>query len=115
MRKEASTNFENEKSLVFQCPVNYTLKIVGGRWKLAILWQLADQKLRFGELKRKIGKISDKMLSQQLRELEADGIVNRKVYPEVPPKVEYSMTTKGRKLKPTLNAMLEWGLEYVDT
>ncbi len=97
-----------------RCPVELTLKIIGGRWKVIIIHQLMDGKRRFCELHRAIDGITQKMLTQQLRELERDGIVHRKVYPEVPPKVEYSLTSLGKSLKPILEAMHRWGLKHID-
>lgn len=93
--------------------VQTTLKVLGGKWKILILWHLKDETRRFSELKRLIPEISEKMLIQQLRELASDGIVNRKVYSEVPPKVEYSFTDYGRSLKPALQALCEWGQEHL--
>ena len=85
----------------FNCPVEATLSVIGGKWKVVILFHLAKAGThRFAELGRKIPGVSERMLTQQLRELEADGIVLRKVYPEVPPKVEYSMTEYGKTLSP---------------
>jgi DNA-binding HxlR family transcriptional regulator len=92
------------------CPAEKTLEIIGGRWKLMILRELCAGVSRFGELKRGLKGISEKVLAQHLRELEKDGIVQRKVYAEVPPKVEYSLTPSGKTLKPILDAMHEWGL-----
>ena len=80
----------------YYCPVDLTLQIVGGRWKGIVIWNLREEKKRFGELKRILVTINDKMLSQVLRELEEQGVVNRKVYEVVPPKVEYSLTEEGR-------------------
>ncbi len=91
------------------CPVTATVSVVGGKWKPIILWILFQDTHRFSELKRFIPKITQKMLTQQLRELEADGMVHREVYPVVPPKVEYSLTPKGRSLGPILKAMEAWG------
>jgi len=94
------------------CPVESTLKVIGGKWKIIILWCLRDEIKRFSEIKREIPLITQKMLTQQLRELEVDGVIQRKVYAEVPPKVEYSMTDLGKSLKPVIEAMCVWGREY---
>jgi DNA-binding HxlR family transcriptional regulator len=98
----------------FACPVESTLGVIGGKWKVLILWNLKDKIHRFGELRRKIPSITQKMLTQQLRELESDGLICRKVYAEVPPKVEYSLTEYGKSLKPVLNAMCRWGSGYLE-
>ena len=92
-----------------KCPAEVTLEIIGGRWKVPILWHLTQGTRRFSELRRALTGITQKMLTQQLRELEADGIVNRKVYPQVPPKVEYSLTMEGKTLKPVVEIMCKWG------
>ena len=94
------------------CPVATTLSVVGGKWKTVILFQLKSGTKRFGVLKQSIPSISQKVLAQQLRELESDGIVTRRVYAQVPPKVEYSLTDLGRSLEPVVEAMCEWGLQY---
>lgn len=92
------------------CPVEYTLKAIGGKWKLLILYHLmVDRIKRYNELKRAISGITHKMLSQQLKELEADGIVLRKEYQQIPPKVEYSLGEKGVTLLPIIGQMYEWG------
>ena len=96
------------------CPVESTLKVIGGKWKILILWYLEEGTKRFNELRRELPLITQKMLTQQLRELEADGVVHRKVYAQVPPKVEYSLTELGISLKPVLAAMCTWGQEYSD-
>jgi DNA-binding HxlR family transcriptional regulator len=92
------------------CPVETTLKIIGGRWKVLIIHFLLEDTQRFGELTRLLGGISARTLSKQLRELETDGVVNRKDYGEIPPKVEYSLTPLGKSLKPVLLAMESWGV-----
>ena len=94
------------------CAVETTLEIVGGRWKVLILHELFQGVRRFNELHRALNGVTQKMLTQQLRELEDDGIVHREVYPQVPPKVEYSLTPLGRTLEPILDAMHEWGRRY---
>ncbi len=95
------------------CSVEITLKVIGGRWKVLILRELFLGVKRFGELHRALQGITQKMLTQQLRELEHDGIVDRHVYLQVPPKVEYSLTPLGETLKPILDSMHEWGLKYL--
>jgi len=96
------------------CPVEATLKLIGGRWKgIALFHLLMDGVLRFSELQRKCAGVTQRMLTKQLRELEADGIISRKVYAEVPPKVEYSLTEKGDSLRPILMALKNWGLKHV--
>lgn len=94
------------------CPAHVTLRVIGGKWKLVILWHLWEETKRFSELKRAIPGITQRMLSQQLRELERDGVLLRKVYAQVPPKVEYSMTDFGRTLEPILKLMCKWGEEH---
>jgi DNA-binding HxlR family transcriptional regulator len=96
------------------CPIEFTLKVIGGKWKTRILWFLHDKVKRFGELRKLIPDITQKMLTQQLRELEKDGLINRKAYPVVPPKVEYSMSLKGKSLQPILNSICKWGLENLE-
>lgn len=96
------------------CPVETTIKVIGGRWKVLILRELFQSVKRFCELHRALGGITQKMLTQQLREMEKDGIVYRNVYPQVPPKVEYSLTGLGRSLQKLLKDMSEWGAGYLD-
>lgn len=92
-----------------KCPVETALDVLAGKWKILILWYLRRDTLRFNELQKKLPRVTQKMLIQKLRELEEDGIVNRKVYPVVPPKVEYSLTTYGESLKPILKQLFLWG------
>ena len=94
------------------CPIVVTLSVMGGKWKPIMLYYLKDQTLRFSELRRMIPNITEKMLTQQLRELERDGMIARKVYPVVPPKVEYSLTDHGLSLHPILETMAEWGRRH---
>jgi DNA-binding HxlR family transcriptional regulator len=98
----------------FACPVAATLKVIGGKWKGVILYHLLDGTKRFNELRRLMPDVTQRMLTRQLRELEEDRVVARKVYPEVPPKVEYSLTEAGYSLQPILNVMHEWGMAYID-
>ena len=112
MRKQASTNFENEQRIIESCAMAYTVSIIDGRWKPAILWQLVKGKLRYNELRKAIPAASERILVLQLRELEQDGLIKRIVYAEVPPKVEYLLTEKGTSLKPLLKAMSDWGKNF---
>lgn len=96
----------------YPCGMELTMDIIGGKWKNVILWHLRNRTLRFSQLKRRLGDITQKMLTQQLRELEADGLVNRKVYPQVPPKVEYSLTDYGKTIIPLLYELYKWGIFY---
>ena len=93
----------------FHCALDVTMKFIGGKWKTVVLWYLRNGRLRFSELKRHIPDITEKMLSLQLRQLEKDGFVERKVYAEVPPKVEYSLTKEGKSLLPMIEEMASWG------
>lgn len=97
----------------FNCPVEATIQLIGGKYKAVILWHLMNDTLRYSELHRKIPKATDKMLAQQLRELERDGLISRTVYPVVPPKTEYSLTDFGKSLVPILDAMCDWGTDYL--
>ena len=94
------------------CPVETTLMLIGDKWKVLILRDLMTGTKRFGELKKSIGTVSQKVLTAQLRSMEDSGLVNRKVYAEVPPRVEYSLTELGKSLKPILDSMWAWGEEY---
>lgn len=94
------------------CPVETTLSLIGDKWKVLIIRDLLSGTKRFGELKKSIGTVSQKVLTAQLRDMEANGLVNRRVYAEVPPRVEYSLTDLGYSLKPILDAMWNWGEEY---
>ncbi len=95
------------------CPVEATLELIGGKYKALILWHLAETKLRYSQLRQQIAGITPKMLTQQLRELEAQSLIHREVFPIVPPKVEYSLTELGRSLLPILVAMRDWGSTYL--
>ena len=98
----------------YSSPVEATLDVIGGKWKAIILYHLThDGTHRFAELRRRIPGISERMLTQQLRELEQDGIVHREVYLEVPPKVEYSVTEYGRTLRPITEVMCQWGQRHI--
>lgn len=99
----------------YSCPVEATLELIGGKYKALILFHLIDQTLRFNQLQKLIPQATPKMLTQQLRELENDGLISRTVYPVVPPKVEYSLTDFGESIIPILNAMCNWGADYLKT
>ena len=105
MEKEVNTELP-------ACPVETTLTLIGDKWKVLILRDLMPGTKRFGELKTSIGKVSQKVLTAQLRAMEESGLVHRQVYAEVPPRVEYSLTELGRSLKPILDSMWAWGEEY---
>lgn len=94
------------------CPVETTLMLISDRWKVLIIRDLLNGTKRFGELKKSIGKISQKVLTANLRSMEKSGLLHRKVYAEVPPRVEYTLTQMGYSLKPVLDAMLDWGTKY---
>ena len=96
----------------FNNPVELALDVIGGKWKMPILWRLDDRTYRYNELQRSLGAISPKMLTQQLRELEDDGLVHREVHPEVPPRVEYSLTGRGRGAMPVVRALRDWGMAF---
>ncbi|MDP4097810.1 helix-turn-helix transcriptional regulator [Paenibacillus sp. P96] len=99
-----------DKGNIQETPFGYTLSVIGGKWKMLIMYLLAEkQPVRFNDMKRQIGAITYKTLSSQLKELEADGMVKRKEYPQVPPKVEYSLTEKAETLLPVLEQLCEWG------
>lgn len=117
MRKNLTTEeklhrFENIFKSLNECPVTITLRAIGGKWKPAIVYMIDIGINRFGEMHRRLDGISKRMLTNNLRELEADGIVNRKVFAEVPPKVIYSLTEKGKTLEPIFVAMEEWEMNY---
>jgi len=102
------------RTKAYHCPVEAAVDVFGGKWKALILWWLQERTWRFAELRRQIPGITEKMLTQQLRELEADGIIARRVYPTVPPKVEYSLTEYGRSLKHALREICAWGRNHME-
>lgn len=99
-------------SKIHACPVQTCLNFIADKWKVLIIRDLMNGTKRFSELKKSLSPITQKMLTQQLREMEEDGLVHRKVYPVVPPKVEYSLTKFGLSLSPVIDSMKKWGLEY---
>ena len=101
-----------EKKQLPACPVETTLSLIGDKWKVLILRDLMGGTKRFGELKKSIGSVSQKVLTAQLRDMEENGLLNRTVYAELPPRVEYSLTEIGHSLKPIIDAMMAWGMDY---
>lgn len=101
------------ESRIFSCGLDVALSVIGGKWKPLILFHLAHETRRYGELKRAIGGVSDKMLTQQLKELNVDGVVNRCDYQQVPPKVDYSLTSFGKTLADALVPLCSWGTEHI--
>ena len=108
---DCSASYQSDR---LSCPVEATLEAIGGRWKVLILHELFNGTRRFGELHRSLHGITQKMLTQQLREMEHDGLIHREVYTQVPPKVEYSLTPLGKTLQPVLDAMHFWGKKYLE-
>jgi DNA-binding HxlR family transcriptional regulator len=111
-RKPTSTNTQNREKLNNICGVTYAINILGGRWKLLILYKLDHKTLRFAEFKKKIPDISDRMLTLHLKELERDGLISREVYAEVPPRAEYKLTESGQALVPIWKQLEYWGLAH---
>ena len=107
-KKESSTNSINGRTLN-ECPVSYTIEMIGGRWKTIILYQLRNEPLRFGELRKSLPLITEKMLAQQLKQLEFDGLVIRDAKEIIPPHVEYYLSESGKTLLPILTSMADWG------
>ena len=103
----------HSEKAAYNCPVGATLELIGGKYKALILWHLIGTVLRFGELQKLIPSATPKMLPQQLRELEASGLVVRTVYPVVPPKVEYALSERGKSIRPILESMYRWGESYL--
>lgn len=98
---------------IMDCPVTSTMNVIGGKWKLLILYLIHNDINRFGKMGMMLKDISKQMLTTQLRELEGDGIIERKIYPEIPPRVEYFLTEKGKSLLPIIHLMRDWGNEYL--
>ncbi|GAB6285593.1 MAG: helix-turn-helix domain-containing protein [Methanoregula sp.] len=105
------TYMKNGKT--YHCPVEAALDVIGGKWKPLILWALGDNVLRFNMLQKALPGVNAKMLTKQLRELEEDGVIRRKAYPEVPPRVEYTITDFGKTLLPIMEALCNWGAQYL--
>lgn len=112
IRKESSTNMQNEKFITEGCDLTYAVCKIGGRWKLLILCNLQEGKLRFGEIKKLMPGVTERMLTLQLRELEKDGLVKRTVYAEVPPRVDYELTAVAKELIPVWSQLSAWGKKH---
>ncbi len=115
MRKTNSTNFSNETELAAICPMHNVMGVLGGRWKIALLYFIRQGHNRFSLLQKKMPFITTKMLSQQLKELEDDKLITRKIYAEMPPRVEYALTPKGKTLLPVLEDLYDWGEKHIKT
>ena len=111
-RKTTSSNFMNMEKLVSFCGMMYAIDMLGGRWKLIILYKLQNRTLRFSELKSRIPNVSDRMLTLHLQELEKNGLVIRTAYAEIPPRVEYSLSESARQLIPIWEQLEEWGVQH---
>jgi len=98
----------------YNCFIAFTLDLISGKWKTLILWYLIEGKKRFGELQKLLPRCSQRMLTRQLRELERDGIITRKIYKQIPPKVEYSLSAQGKTLAPILKQACDWGTKHAD-
>ncbi|MNT48839.1 winged helix-turn-helix transcriptional regulator [Paenibacillus tianjinensis] len=106
------SDLKGKETVIQDTPFGYTMSVIGGKWKMAILYLLsAKQSIRFNEMQRQLGAVTYKVLSAQLKELEADGLVKRVEYPQIPPKVEYSLTPRGQTLLPVLEQLCEWGAQ----
>ena len=105
---------EKKPAAITECPVTYTMSMIGGKWKPIILCLISKGANRFGILHRAIDGISKQMLTKQLREMEGDGIITRKVFAEVPPRVEYAISEKGQTIFPVIDAMRNWGEQFMD-
>lgn len=105
---------DSDNKLFTSCPVEMTLELISTKWKILIIRELLGGTKRFGELKKNINNISQKMLTSNLREMEKSNLVNRKVYNVIPPKVEYTLTETGKSLRPILDVMAEWGNKYME-
>ncbi len=114
MRKLNSTNFENQKILEMSCGLTYAVELINGRWKVNILWNLNNGVNRYGLLKKSIPGISEKMLTQRLRDLEREGLILRKDFKTIPPHVEYSLSDAGLELIPALKLLCKWGTKIRD-
>ncbi|WP_298543990.1 helix-turn-helix domain-containing protein [uncultured Aquimarina sp.] len=109
MRKETSTNFENQQILEMSCGLTYAVELLSGRWKVNILWNLEKGINRYGRMKKNISGISEKMLTQRLRDMENDGLIIRKDFKTIPPHVEYYLSNAGKQLVPVLHQLCMWG------
>lgn len=110
MRKENSTSSANDKELNENCPLQYAMGLLNGKWKIVIIWYIKEEINRFSLLKKHIPSITDKMLSQQLRELEKDGLISRTIFQEIPPRVEYNLSDECKSLLPALKKIYDWGV-----
>jgi len=112
MTNQEKLTFKNKE---YHCPVEVVIDLISGKWKSETMWLIQDEPKRFGEIKRLLNGISPKVLTEQLRELEESGLVIRESYPEMPPRVQYSLSEQGRSLWPILEQMYDWGINYLES
>ena len=101
------------RNKAYHCPIEVVIGLINGKWKSELIWLIRDEPKRFGEIRRLLGGISAKVLTEQLRELEHDGLIVRESFPVIPPRVEYTLSEKGKSLWPVLDSLYEWGVEYL--
>ena len=103
------------RNKAYHCPIEVVINLINGKWKSELIWLIRDEPKRFGEIRRLLDGVSAKVLTEQLRELEHDGLIVRESYPVIPPRVEYTLSEKGKSLWPLLDSLYEWGVDYLES